>query len=70
MSAISSADVLLEQAEEGLHGGVIGAGPDPAHRPLQAGGSQGPDEGVGAELPRFKGSSQHRLLLTGSTVAR
>jgi transposase InsO family protein len=25
---------------------------------------------TGASDPRFKGSSQHRLLLTGSTVAR
>ena len=28
-------DVLLQQAEERLHGGVVGAGPDPAHRPAQ-----------------------------------
>ena len=31
-------DVLLQQREEGLHRGVVGAGPDPAHRPVQAGG--------------------------------
>ena len=30
-------DVLLQQGEERLHRGVVGAGADPAHRPGQAG---------------------------------
>ena len=43
-------DVLLQQREEVLHGGVVGAGTNPAHRPALAGVAQGPDVGVGPEL--------------------
>src|SRR6478672_6338964 len=53
-------DVLLQQAEEGLHRGVVRAGTEPAHRPVQARRARGPDVVVGAELGGFNLSSQHR----------
>jgi hypothetical protein len=43
-------DVLLQQAEERLHGGVVLAGADAAHRPAQLRLPQRSDVGVRAEL--------------------
>jgi hypothetical protein len=43
-------DVLLQEAEERFHRGVVGAGTDPAHRAVQAVLAQGANEGVRAEL--------------------
>ena len=49
-SASVAEHVLPQQAEEGLHRGVVRACADPAHEAVQAGVSQGSDEGVAAEL--------------------
>ena len=43
-------DVLLEQGEEGLHGGVVAAGPGPAHGSGQAVAAQRAEERGGPEL--------------------
>lgn len=45
-------DVLLQETEEGLRGGVVGAGPDPAHRAparpnTEQSGSDGPNGSCG-----------------------
>jgi hypothetical protein len=43
-------DVVLQQAEQGLHCRVVGAGPDASHRAVQASAAEGTEVGVGAEL--------------------
>src|SRR4029450_9467638 len=60
----------LEGGEEVLGQGVVEAVADRAHGGLDPRVVKPLGEADGGVLRRFKGSSQHRLLLTGSTVAR
>jgi len=48
--ALPVQDVLLQQGEEGLHGGVVTARADPAHRADEPVVGQGADEGPGTKL--------------------
>src|SRR5690606_10190283 len=60
-------DVLLQEREERLHGGVVARGADSAHRSDHAVTSQGADRLSGAELTGLNQSMQHRSV--GVTVA-
>ena len=51
--------VLLEQREEGLHGRVVTAGADPAHRSGEAVVLEGADEGLGSKLRSAVGMNYH-----------
>ena len=57
--AVAVEDVLLQQAEEGLHRGVVGTRSDPAYRAAQPCVAQRVNVGMRAELGGFKWSSQH-----------
>ena len=46
-------DVVLQQAEEGFHGGVVAGGADSAHRPGHVVLVEGVDEFPASELPGF-----------------
>jgi hypothetical protein len=52
-------DVLLQQAEGGLHGGIVDTRANAAHRAAQPGIAQGGNVAVRPELGGFKWSSQH-----------
>src|SRR3954468_9638800 len=58
LPALSVEDVALQQGEERLHGGVVGAGPGATHRPDQAVVAKEPDELLGAELATAVGVNQ------------
>jgi len=61
-------DVLLQQREERLHGGVVAGGTNPAHRPDQTVAVELVDQLSGPELLGFNQSMQHRDV-EGSVVA-
>ena len=50
LPALTVQDVLLQQAEEGLHRSVVGAGTDAAHVPPQLRVAERTNVGAGAEL--------------------
>ena len=52
-------DVLLQQAEEGLHGRVVTGSPDAAHRSDHVVSAQGVDELSATKLTRFNRWTQH-----------
>ena len=56
-------DVLLQECEEGLHGGVVTCRTDTAHGAVQAVLPEDGGERFGAELIRFNRSLQHRLVV-------
>jgi hypothetical protein len=74
--ALAVDNVLLEQAEERLRGGGLGASSDAFHRPGELVASQSQDAGVGPELAAavgvHRGGSGRRLrtaLLRASTAS-
>ena len=65
--AVPVEDVLLQRTEEGLHRGVVGAGPDPPHRPAQPVSAQRGEGCVRSKLPGLNRWLQRQL--GGATIA-
>src|SRR5690606_6959781 len=59
-------DVLLEQGEEGLHGGVVRGGADLAHRADHPVAGQGPGDLAGTELAAPIGVKDAAVDLTAA----